>query len=72
MSTEKSLFIPRRQVIRGILSTTAFAVTSRIWTGCTPAKEGQARSDGKDKPIVTIVRTVFKQPEYHKTRLKEG
>ena len=52
MSTKKSLFIPRRQVIRGILSTTAFAATSRIWTGCTPAKEGQARSDGKDKPIV--------------------
>ena len=52
MSTKKSLFIPRRQVIRGILSTTAFAVTSRIWTGCTPAKEVQANSAGKDKPIV--------------------
>jgi hypothetical protein len=22
--------------------------------------------------ILTIVRTVFKQPKYHKTRLKEG
>ncbi|MEG4852313.1 BMP family ABC transporter substrate-binding protein [Microcoleus sp. B5-D4] len=52
MSTQKSLFIPRRQVIRGILSTTAFAVTSRLWTGCTPAKEVQANSAGKDKPIV--------------------
>ncbi len=52
MSTKKSLFIPRRQVIRGILSTTAFAVTSRLWTGCTPAKEVQAKSAGKDKPIV--------------------
>ncbi|MEG4170419.1 MULTISPECIES: BMP family ABC transporter substrate-binding protein [unclassified Microcoleus] len=52
MSTKKSLFIPRRQVIRGILSTTAFAVTSRLWTGCTPAKEVQANSPGKDKPIV--------------------
>ncbi|MEG4345156.1 BMP family ABC transporter substrate-binding protein [Microcoleus sp. A003_D6] len=52
MSTKKSLFIPRRQVIRGILSTTAFAVTSRLWTGCTPAKEVQANSAGKDKPIV--------------------
>ena len=52
MSTEKSLFIPRRQVIRGILSTTAFAVTSRLWTGCSPAKEVQANSAGKDKPIV--------------------
>jgi basic membrane protein A len=54
MSTKKSLFIPRRQVIRGILSTTAFAVTSRLWTGCTPAKdkEGQANSAAKDKPIV--------------------
>lgn len=52
MSTKKLLFIPRRQVIRGILSTTAFAVTSRLWTGCTPAKEVQANSAGKDKPIV--------------------
>ncbi|MEG3929283.1 BMP family ABC transporter substrate-binding protein [Microcoleus sp. D3_18a_C4] len=52
MSTQKSLFIPRRQVIRGILSTTAFAVTSRLWTGCTPAKEVQANSAAKDKPIV--------------------
>jgi basic membrane protein A len=52
MSTKKSLFIPRRQVIRGILSTTAFAVTSRLWTGCTPAKEVQANSAVKDKPIV--------------------
>src|SRR4028118_45214 len=52
MSTKKSLFIPRRQVIRGILSTTAFAVTSRLWTGCTPAKEVQANSAAKDKPIV--------------------
>ncbi|MEG4106067.1 BMP family ABC transporter substrate-binding protein [Microcoleus sp. S13_C5] len=52
MSTQKSLFIPRRQVIRGILSTTAFAVTSRLWTGCSPAKEVQANSAGKDKPIV--------------------
>lgn len=52
MSTKKSLFIPRRQVIRGILSTTAFAVTSRLWTGCSPAKEVQATSSGKDKPIV--------------------
>jgi len=52
MSTKKSLFIRRRQVIRGILATTAFAATSRLWTGCTPAKEGQASPAGKDKPIV--------------------
>ena len=52
MSTKKSLLIPRRQVIRGILSTTAFAVSSRLWTGCSPAKEVQANSAGKDKPIV--------------------
>jgi basic membrane protein A and related proteins len=52
MSTKKSLLIPRRQVIRGILSTTAFAVTSRLWTGCTPVKEGQATSPGKDRQIV--------------------
>lgn len=56
MNKRKSLYIPRRQVIRGILATTAFGVTSRLWTGCTPTKESQASSSpsasGTGKPIV--------------------
>ncbi|MCL6436605.1 MAG: BMP family ABC transporter substrate-binding protein [Leptolyngbyaceae cyanobacterium HOT.MB2.61] len=32
----QSLSIRRRQVIRGLLATGAFSITSRLWTGCTP------------------------------------
>jgi simple sugar transport system substrate-binding protein len=52
MSSKRQLFLPRRQVIRGLLATTAFAATSRLWTGCTPAKESQASSVGGEKPII--------------------
>lgn len=36
MSTRRPLHLNRRQIIRGILATTAFGVSSRLWTGCTP------------------------------------
>lgn len=58
MSTSKSWSMPRRQVVRGILATTAFGVTSKLWTGCTPAPDNQANSGsasntgGSEKPIV--------------------
>jgi basic membrane protein A len=32
---EKKIFIPRRQVIRGILATAAFGASAQLWTGCT-------------------------------------
>lgn len=51
MSNKRSLYLPRRQVIRGLLATTAFGVSSRLWTGCTPARESQASSSGEGKPI---------------------
>lgn len=51
MSNKRSLHLPRRQVVRGLLATTAFGVTSRLWTGCTPAPESQASSSGEAKPI---------------------
>lgn len=51
MNTKTSLHLSRRQIIRGILSTTAFGVTSRLWTGCTPAKESQASSGDARLPI---------------------
>lgn len=51
MNTKTSLHLSRRQIIRGVLSTTAFAVSSRLWTGCTPTKESQASSGAAAKPI---------------------
>ena len=61
MTTKKSLYIPRRRIIRGILATTAFGLTSRLWTGCTPTQNqaasgsaGNAASagSGEGKPLV--------------------
>jgi len=57
MSTKKQLFVPRRHVIRGLLATTAFGATSRLWVGCTPVKESEASSSNpgaaaKGKQIV--------------------
>jgi len=53
VNTKTSLHLSRRQIIQGILSTTAFGVTSRLWTGCTPAKESQA-SSGDARPPITM------------------
>lgn len=60
MSNRRSLLVSRRQLIRSLLATGAFGVTSRLWTGCTPAPEtqsqtNQAAGDGAtgspDRPI---------------------
>ncbi len=58
MSMKKSLYIPRRQIIRGLMATAAFGVTSKLWTGCssgTPEAQssaGGAASPVSDKPLV--------------------
>ncbi len=40
----QSLSIRRRQVIRGLLATGAFGITSRLWTGCTPTSTPEGRT----------------------------
>ncbi|WP_421656967.1 BMP family ABC transporter substrate-binding protein [Leptothermofonsia sp. ETS-13] len=52
MSTRKYLYIPRRQVIRGLLATAAFGATSKLWTGCasTPSAP-QAGAGGEASPV---------------------
>ncbi|MDZ4872060.1 MAG: Purine-binding protein [Chroococcidiopsis cubana SAG 39.79] len=52
MSTSKPVQLNRRQVIRGILATTAFGAATKFGTGCTPASQTQASSNAEDKPIV--------------------
>ncbi|MBD2040160.1 BMP family ABC transporter substrate-binding protein [Microcoleus sp. FACHB-672] len=44
--------LSRRQVIRGILATTAFGVTSKFGTGCSSSTGTKANSTGEGKPIV--------------------
>jgi basic membrane protein A and related proteins len=38
LKEKEPFYLPRRQVIRGILASTAFGVTSQLWTGCTPTE----------------------------------
>lgn len=38
--TSRHFHLSRRQIIRGILATTAFGVTAKLGTGCSPAQEG--------------------------------
>ncbi|MFB2937766.1 BMP family ABC transporter substrate-binding protein [Aerosakkonemataceae cyanobacterium BLCC-F154] len=61
MTNQRLLYLNRRKVIRGILATTAFGVTSKLWTGCTPTAEqnttnspnntGATSANSGNKPI---------------------
>jgi simple sugar transport system substrate-binding protein len=53
MSQSRRLILPRRTVIRGLLSLGAFGVTSQLWTGCTASssKESPSSSAQSTKPI---------------------
>jgi simple sugar transport system substrate-binding protein len=46
------LNLSRRQVIRGLLATTAFGVTSKFGTGCSSSTGSQTSSGGAGKPLV--------------------
>lgn len=61
MNPNKSLYIPRRQVVRGLLATVAFGATSKLGTGCTPnqtasnpgsSPTGASPVSDKTKPLV--------------------
>jgi len=48
LDTRRSLLVSRRQIVRSLLATGAFGITSRLWTGCTPApnQSNQATAGG--------------------------
>jgi len=52
VSTSRSFHLSRRQIIRGLLATTAFGVTSKFGTGCSSSTGSKASSGGEGKPIV--------------------
>lgn len=52
MNNDRRLFLPRRQVIRGLLATGAFGVTSKLWTGCTPTESTGGSSGSASKELV--------------------
>ncbi|MCA1992560.1 MAG: BMP family ABC transporter substrate-binding protein [Coleofasciculus sp. S288] len=51
MSTNRFLHLSRRQVVRGLLATTAFGVTTKFGTGCS-SNQSSGTSDGEGKPLV--------------------
>ena len=52
MSTRRPLYVPRRQIIRGLMATAAFGATSKLWTGCSSApSETQASGGGTASPV---------------------
>jgi simple sugar transport system substrate-binding protein len=55
VSNKTFLGFSRRQVIRGLLATTAFGVTAKLGTGCSPANQassgGSAGGTGGDSPM---------------------
>jgi basic membrane protein A and related proteins len=57
MSKHPAFPLRRRQVVRGLLATGAFGVTSRLWTGCSPTSSPEAdRTSSPDaSPQATIV-----------------
>mgnify|MGYP002777329083 CR=1 FL=1 len=44
MNKPPSFPLNRRQVVRGLLATGAFGITSRLWTGCSPTSSPEADS----------------------------
>jgi basic membrane protein A and related proteins len=51
VSTKRSIYIPRRQVIRGILATAGFAATSKLWTGCSSTPTESGSEGGQASPV---------------------
>ncbi|MCG9891826.1 MAG: BMP family ABC transporter substrate-binding protein [Thermosynechococcaceae cyanobacterium MS004] len=49
--TRGLLYLRRRQIIRGILATTAFGITSKL-VGCSSSPEGSSAGGGDEKPLV--------------------
>lgn len=58
MSAKRQLFLPRRQVIRGLLATGAFGVTSRLWTGCSPTTPSASTPEGTPAPAAATGKEV--------------
>ncbi|MGG6297236.1 BMP family ABC transporter substrate-binding protein [Leptolyngbya sp. AN02str] len=54
MSSKRYLNLSRRQVVRGLLATTAFGLTAKFGTGCSPASDGAATGGGTSGEDVTI------------------
>ncbi len=53
MSSNRRVYVPRRQVIRGLLATAAFGATSKLWTGCSSSPTDTATSGTGASPAAS-------------------
>jgi basic membrane protein A and related proteins len=54
MTQSRRLILPRRTVIRGLLSFGAFSLTSQLWTGCTSSSSESTNSSTDGTESMTI------------------
>ena len=62
MSTRKSFQFSRRQVVRGLLATTAFGAATKLG-GCTPAEEDTAEGGAEDGAEEVVVGFIYVGPK---------
>ncbi|MGA7935766.1 MAG: BMP family ABC transporter substrate-binding protein, partial [Kovacikia sp.] len=58
MSNNRPLYIPRRQLIRGLLAAGAFSATSRFWVGCSPTPQAPEASSSSPTPGSSAVKNL--------------
>ncbi|MEM8807741.1 MAG: BMP family ABC transporter substrate-binding protein [Cyanobacteria bacterium P01_G01_bin.38] len=65
MPNRRPFYLSRRQVVRGLLATTAFGAATKLSTGCTPATESSAPADGAsaDAPSEVVVGFIYVGPK---------
>lgn len=68
MSSKRPLYLPRRQVIRGLLAAGAFGATSRLWTGCTPTSQspdtsGSPAAEGSSPTKEVVMGFIYVGPK---------
>lgn len=55
MDMKNRLYLSRRQVIRGLLTTAAFGAASKLGTGCTPSPSGTATSVANQSLVLGFI-----------------
>lgn len=59
MNHSRSSYPSRRQILRGLLATGAFGVTSRLWTGCAPTPTTSSSPTGSPSPAENALNLGF-------------
>lgn len=55
MTSNRSVQLPRRRVLRGLLAAGAFGATSRLWAGCTPTQPSSTSASSSADAAKNVV-----------------